>query len=73
MNAREAVIRRLYEAGQPLPLHALKVPGVSESAAGARLRELTREGITVRVQVPGKKFLAWTLAKVDSDLPFEAA
>ena len=69
LTARALVVKRLYEANAALPLHALGIPGVSESAAGARLRELTRDGITEVVKVPGKKFKAWRLKPADLTLP----
>lgn len=69
MTARARIVARLYASPEPLPLHRLDIPGVSESAAGARLRELTRDGITQAVKVPGKKFLAWRLTPADLTLP----
>jgi len=38
MTARQLIINRLYGASEPLPLHALDIQGVSETAASARLR-----------------------------------
>lgn len=69
MTARQKIIARLYGSSEPLPLHALNIDGVSESAAGARLRELTRDKITQVVKVPGRKFLAWRLTPNDLKLP----
>ncbi len=63
-TAREKIRTRLALADEALPLHALKIPGVSESAAGARLREMTRNGETLCITVPGKKFKVWTLKPV---------
>jgi hypothetical protein len=62
IKAGHKILSRLALADEPLALHQLNIPDVSESAAGARLREYTRAGVTVRVKVPGKKFLSWTLA-----------
>ncbi len=69
LTARARIVARLYESREALPLHALRIEGVRESAAGARLRELTRDGITEAVRVPGKKFLAWRMVPADLTLP----
>lgn len=69
MTARSKIVARLYESPVPLPLHALHVEGVSETAASARLRELKRDGIVVSVKVPGKKYTAWALTPADLTLP----
>lgn len=69
MTARSKIVARLYSSPEPLPLHRLEIPGVSESAAGARLRELTRDQITERVKIPGKKFYAWRMKPADLTLP----
>lgn len=69
MTARQAIAARLYEAKAPIPLHALGIPGVSETAASARLREMKRDGIVVSVPVPGKKYTAWMLTPPELTLP----
>ena len=63
-DAWTKIRNRLALAKMPLCLHELKIPGVSESAAGARLREATRRGDTVCSRVPGKRFKSWKLNEV---------
>ena len=67
--ARHLIIRRLYEANAPLPIHALDIPQVSQTSASARLREMAREGLVESDQVPGKRWTAWKLVKADLSLP----
>lgn len=67
--ARALIIKRLYEAQAPVPLHALDIVGVSQTAASARLREMKREGIVVSVPVPGRRYTAWKLAPAEQLLP----
>ena len=62
MTAKEKIIMRLASVNQALPLHALDIPGVSQTAASARLREMARDGIAVSVPVVGKRYTAWTLS-----------
>ena len=69
MTARNLIAKRLYEAKAPIPLHALDIPGVSQTAASARLRELKRDGIVVSVPVPGRKYTAWMLTPAEMVLP----
>jgi len=69
MTARDLIVKRLFEAGEPLALHSLHIEGVSETAASARLREMKREGLVVSIPVPGKKFTAWTLTPGQGNLP----
>ena len=71
MTAREAIILRLSESLEPLPLHALDIPMVSQTSASARLRELARIGVVESVRVPGKRFTAWRLIPRDPVLPLE--
>lgn len=69
MTARSKIVARLYASPEPLPLHRLEIPGVSQTAASARLRELKRDGIVVSVPVPGAKYTAWMLTPADLTLP----
>lgn len=61
MNARQAIIKALYEASEPLPVHGLGLVGVSETAASARLREMAREGIVAGFTKPGARYKLWLL------------
>ena len=69
MTARDLILARLRESTEALPLHALNVHGVSQTAASARLREMAREGIVQSVPVAGKRFTAWKMAQIDLSLP----
>ena len=69
MTAKAAILARLTESSAPLPLHALDIPGVSQTAASARLRELARAGIVESVPVPFKRFTAWRLKPGQPTLP----
>ena len=62
MTAKEKIIERLTHTAMPLCLFQLKIGGVSETAASARLREMRREGLVVSVPIPGRKYTAWQLA-----------
>lgn len=35
MTGRQAVVKALYEAPEPRPIHALEVPGVSQATVSA--------------------------------------
>lgn len=65
MIAKDLILKRLAEAAEPLPIHALDIPGVSQTSASARLREMARENLVVSLPVPGKRFTAWTLAALE--------
>lgn len=69
MTARQALIARLYSAGEAVPIHALDIPGVSQTSASARLREMAREGLVQSVKVPGARYTAWKLTPNDLKLP----
>lgn len=71
MTARDLIVKRLAQATEPLPLHALNIPMVSQTAASARLRELAREGVVQSVPVSGKRFTAWKLAGPILSLPLK--
>jgi hypothetical protein len=59
VRAKDAILSRLREFGRPVPVHELRVPGVSENAAATRLSEMAREGLVVGVPVPGFRYKAW--------------
>ena len=61
MTARTLILQRLALADLPLPIHALDIPGVSQTSASARLRELAKEGLVVSYPVKGAKYTAWAL------------
>ena len=68
---KELILERL-KGSQALALHEFKIPGISESALGARLRELTREGKTVREFRKGERFKQWQLAPDPEPVQLEA-
>ena len=65
MTAKEAILARLREVGEPVPVHSLNIVGVSENSAATRLSELARAGKVVGVSVPGKAYKAWKLSQSD--------
>ena len=69
LTARTKILQRLALADLPLPIHALDIPGVSQTSASARLREMAREGLVVKYPVKGKHFDAWALTP-ESDIDF---
>lgn len=69
MTAKEAILARLREASEPLPIHSLSIPTVSQTSASARLREMAREGIVKSVPVPGARYTAWMLTPKELALP----
>jgi DNA-binding HxlR family transcriptional regulator len=73
MTGRQAVVKALYEAGEPRPIHALEVPGVSQATVSARLRELRRDGLAQKMKAPGSKFDLWRLTPSDLTLPLGAS
>ena len=62
MKAADRIIQVLHEASRPLAIHEMVLPGVSQTAASARLRELAKVGIVVGERVPNKAYKAWTVA-----------
>lgn len=68
-TAKSKILARLAESAWPLPLHLLDIPGVSQTSASARLREMARENLVRSVPVPGNRFTAWEIATKDSTLP----
>ena len=73
MNARQAIIRVLYESPRPLALHELPLEGISQTSASARLRELKQDGIVISVPVKGARYTAWMLKPADLVLPLGVA
>lgn len=73
MTARQKLIAALHMSPRPLALHEIRVDGVSQTSASARLRELAREGIVESFPVPGKRFTAWALRQTDLTLPLSEA
>lgn len=71
ITARALIIKRLYESGVPLPVHALDIPQVSPTAASARLREMRRDGIVQKVKAPGQRYDLWRLTPSQPTFPFE--
>ena len=67
MNAKEAILSRLKEFGRAVPVHELRIVGISENAAATRLSEMAREGLVIGLTVPGFRYKAWTVA--DGRLP----
>lgn len=67
MKAADAILARLREFNRPVPVHDLRIEGVSDNAAATRLSELARAGLVVGVPTPGKRFKSWTVA--DGRLP----
>lgn len=72
MKARHLIAKRLYESKVPLPLHALNIEGVSQTAASARLREMKKDGLVISVPVPGARYTAWMLTPETPSLPLVA-
>lgn len=69
MTAKAAILARLSEANQPLPIHSFDIGGVSQTSLSARLRELARAGIVESVPVPNKRYTAWVLKPGQASLP----
>lgn len=64
MTAQSKILEFLAKQVLPVPLHEMKIDGVSQTSCSARLRELARaeNGAKVRsVPVPGKRYTAWVL------------
>ncbi len=68
--ARALIVKRLFESKEPLPIHALDIPQVSQTSASARLRELKRDGIVESLPVRGRRYTAWRLVPAELALPF---
>lgn len=68
MTARDKILMRLSGASRPLALHELDIPGVSQAAASARLREMAKENLVVSFPVPGKRFTSWALAALKGQM-----
>ena len=72
----EKILARIREADRPLSLTELQIIGISESTAGARLREMTRAGLTFCEYRKGKRFKHWGLPEwsgpAQRDLPLGA-
>lgn len=62
MKAADRIIKVLHEASRPLAIHEMVLPGVSQTAASARLRELAKVGIVVGERVDGRAYKAWSIS-----------
>ena len=71
MTGREAVVKALFEAQEPRPIHALEVPGVSQATVSARLRELHKQGVVQKMRAPNARFDLWRLTPADLTLPLQ--
>lgn len=61
-TAKERIIKKLREVGQPLAIHEFGFPDISENAIGTRLPELAQAGLVVGSFREGKPFKEWRLA-----------
>lgn len=63
-TAKEKILDFLAMADGPVPIHELRIEGVSQTSASARLREMAREGLVESVPVEGKRYTAWKAVPV---------
>lgn len=68
-TAKDKILHFLAMADSPVPLHLMTIPGVSQTSASARLRELAREDRVYSVPVEGKRYTSWVLMPI-SDYDF---
>ena len=64
MDAKQKILEFLRTKTEPVPLHDMRMAGVSQTSASARLREMARPagGALVRsVPVEGKRYTAWVI------------
>lgn len=73
MTARAKIVKRLFEAQAPLPIHALNLDSVSQTSASARMRELAKDGIVEKVKVAGCRYDYWRMVPADLTLPLVVA
>lgn len=69
MKARDKILAFLATCDRPVPLHEMSMPGVSQTSASARLREMARDNIVESVRVPGRKYTCWILTPKELVLP----
>lgn len=69
VKAADAILARLREFNRPVPVHDLRIAGVSDNAAATRLSELARAGLVVGVPTPGARYKSWMIQPQDMRLP----
>lgn len=67
MAAKELILKRLKEAGQPLAIHELCLMGYSENNLATRISELAADGLIVGSFRPGTHFKEWKPAAIKFD------
>lgn len=63
VTAKDAILRRLFEASKPLAVHELDVFGVSDNAAATRLSELAKEGKVTGTIRRGTRYKEWSIPR----------
>lgn len=69
IKAADAILARLREFNRPVPVHDLRLEGISENAAATRLSELARAGLVVGVPTPGRRYKSWAIQPQELRLP----
>ena len=67
--ARQKIIDYLNLAGEPMAIHEIIIPGVSQNAIGTRLPELANEGIVIGTVRAGTRVKEWSIVPQDLTLP----